>query len=138
MKFISRLGVNADVIKYLLVGMSVFIFYSSLLYLSIDLMQIYYPIGFSISYLLAITAHFTLNKKFTFDGVGFGSVKAQFTKYVCLMAINYFVSICTLTFAVERLFFSVFAGVAMGIVLTTSIGFFASKYWIFRGKVLIK
>lgn len=125
------IGLNGDAFRYLLVGAVVFLIYFVLLFLLIDVMRVYYPIGVSVSYVLAVSVQLTLNKVFTFDG-GVGSTKSQLIKYLCLLVINYLATISVVAFVVERMFFSAYTGAAIGVVTTILIGYFASKFWIFR------
>jgi len=130
LKFLSIF--NFDLITYLVVGAIVFIFYFIVLFITIDKLKIYYPIGVSLSYFMSVLAHFFFNRTFTFRGGGLGSFKSQLIKYIFLVVANYFISITIVAFVVEKLFYSPYTGATVGIAVTTITGYFASKYWIFR------
>jgi len=121
------------VIKYVLVGGVVFVFYFSLIYLFVDIFDLYYQIGVSVSYFAAVALHFYLNKTFTF-GESQVSVRYQFVRYLCLLCINYVIMLCVVSYVSSYLKFSPYLGALIGIFTTTFVGFVMSKYWIFSKK----
>jgi putative flippase GtrA len=116
--------------RYLFVGLVVFVLYFSLINLFVDQLAISYSIGITIAYSISVTCHFFLNKKFTFTKSG-GAIRHQVLRYVAILFLNYGVTMCVVTLFVEHFHFSPYFAACVGIITTTAIGFFASKYWIF-------
>lgn len=126
-----RTAIGSQLARYLLVGLLVFWFYFFLLYVFIQLLGVYYPIGVTIAYALAACAHFLLNRTYTFKA-GRGLAHFQMAKFMVLLGINYGVTLAVVSVAVERLGLSPYLGAIAGILATTLIGFVATKYWVFK------
>lgn len=129
----SSSQLKLDSFRYILVGGFVFFLYFSLIYLFVDHLEIYYPISISISYVIAVVSHFSLNKIFTFPDSDVGSWH-QVLRYMVVLCMNYGVTIGVVWLLVERFYQSPYLGACIGIVLTTATGFVASKYWVFAKK----
>jgi putative flippase GtrA len=126
-------SLRIDVFRYLFAGGVVFFLYFSLINLFVDRLSIRYPVGISISYVIAACVHFILNKKYTFGDSGV-DIQRQVLRHVVVLFFNYGVAIGVVTLLVERCNQSHYLAALIGIVSTTATGFFASKYWVFAKK----
>jgi dolichol-phosphate mannosyltransferase len=102
--------------------------------------HVYYLLATSVSVLLAICSNFVLNKYWTFRKGKSGNTATEYTKFLVVSVINYFLNIGITYFIVEHTGAGRFFGssvdyfakaVAIGIVLFSN--YFANKYWTFRG-----
>lgn len=57
--------VDLQLIKFLMVGSFVFVFYTFVLYILINVLEIYYPIGVTFAFCISVFTHFFLNRKFS-------------------------------------------------------------------------
>lgn len=126
-----RAELGSEFTRYLLVGLFVFCIYFSLLYAFIQLMGVYYPIGLTIAYIVAVSVHFLLNRTYTFNAV-LGTTRSQLVRFIVLLGINYGVTLAVVSLSVESLELSPYLGAIVGIVATTLTGFVATKYWVFK------
>lgn len=93
--------------------------------------HINYNIAVTVSYIIAVTFYFFANRNLTFKA-GSGMVRSQILKYICLLILNYVISIFIVNLLVKVLQTSPFLAVAFAIVSTTGVSFILSKYWIFK------
>ena len=102
--------------------------------------HVYYLYATAISVLMAICSNFALNKYWTFRKGKSGNTATEYTKFLVVSFINYFLNIGITYLIVEhtdasRIFGSsvdYFAkAVAIGLVLFSN--YFANKYWTFKG-----
>jgi putative flippase GtrA len=96
------------------------------------------------SYLVAVTAayfvstlfHFFANRHFTF-GAGSDSLRRQILRYSAMWLINYAITVLVVSFCVERVGLSPYVGVCISIAATVFLGYFLSRYWVFKSRELI-
>jgi len=130
MKSVGEGLARSDLSKYLLIGGAIFLLYFSLIHLLVDRLAVPYLIGISISYVIAVSIHFFLNRKFTFSD-STGAIRYQALRYIALLFMNYGVTVGVVALCVERLHQPPYLAAFVGIASTTLVGFVASKYWVF-------
>lgn len=102
--------------------------------------HVYYLWATAISVLLAICSNFVLNKYWTFRKGRSGKTASEYSKFLIVSVINYFLNIGITYFIVEHTGASWLFGsstdyfakaVAIGLVLFSN--YFGNKFWTFRG-----
>ena len=132
MGFLKKL-MNIEFLVYLVVGALAAVLYFGLFALTVEIFDIDYRVGISVAYLLAVSFHFLANRKFTFHNSD-DHVIHQWFRYLGILVINYLITLGVVSFFVSRLGFSSYFSIALSIVITVSVGFFASRFWIFHNK----
>jgi len=123
-----------SVISFLTVGGLTAILYFSLFSFFFEFMTWAYPKAISISYIFALLFHFNANRYFTFKGHGH-SVLPHAIKYLCMIGLNYVVTLGITYIVVENMHLSPYFGLVISIAVTMNIGYFLSRYWIYRKPV---
>jgi len=118
--------INSEFFSYLVV-------YFGFLALSVEVFTLDYRLGVSIAYVLAVSFHFLANRKFTFRIVD-DRVIHQWMRYLGVLIINYLIMLSIVSFFVDKLGISTYFSAAISIVVTVSVGYLASKFWVFRNK----
>jgi dolichol-phosphate mannosyltransferase len=102
--------------------------------------HLYYLLSTAISVLLAICSNFVLNKYWTFRKGKSGNAASEYTKYLVVSIVNYFLNVGITYFIVEhtdarRLVGSEadYFAKAVAIALVLFSNYFANKYWTFKG-----
>ncbi len=122
-----------QIFLFLGVGGATAVLYAALLFLFIDAFHWPYLVGVSLAYAISISFHFYFNREIAFKKSD-AKVVSQVIKYVVVAGVNYFLTVLVVWFVVERFFFSVYLGIALSLVMTTLLGFFLFKHWVFREK----
>jgi putative flippase GtrA len=121
-------------IRFALVGSSgVFVnlgVYSGCLYL----LNVYYLIAASISFVTAMSSNFLLNLRWTFKThrQGFKAIGDQYLKYVLVTLVSYVINIAVLWLLVDFWHWHKVLAQLGAIFLTTSTNFLGSKLWAFK------
>ena len=123
--------IDPQLVRFLIVGLLVFLFYSGLLYFFLNVLGIHYFLGFSLAYFIAVSTHFVLTRLYTFQ-IKSGDLNKEISKYLLVLIINYSINMGVIFFMVHFLMTSSFFGAVFGIICTTLTGFFFSKLWIFK------
>jgi putative flippase GtrA len=126
-------GITPELLSYLIVGGLTAIVYFGFFALSIDIFNLDYRIGMSIAYFLAVSFHFLANRKFTFRADN-DRLFHQSIRYLCVLLINYLFTLGAMFLLVDGLGFSTYLSAALSVLVTVGIGYFASKFWVFRNK----
>lgn len=117
-------------IRFLLVGG--FTAFIQLISLGVALnwlrMDYYFAAG--LSYILAVCFHYLANRYYTFRMVGNPNIK-ELARYLMFVFINFIVTMWVTVFSVEKLHVGPYMGTVFSIMVTVSITFIASRYWIF-------
>jgi len=117
----------------LVVGGLTALIYFGFLALSVEVFTLDYRLGVSIAYVLAVSFHFLANRKFTFRIVD-DRVIHQWMRYLGVLIVNYLIMLSIVSFFVDKLGISTYFSAAISIVVTVSVGYLASKFWVFRNK----
>jgi len=125
--------INSEFFSYLVVGGLTALIYFGFLALSVEVFTLDYRLGVSIAYVLAVSFHFLANRKFTFRIVD-DRVIHQWMRYLGVLIINYLIMLSIVSFFVDKLGISTYFSAAISIVVTVSVGYLASKFWVFRNK----
>lgn len=125
-KFLHR-----EFLTYLFVGGVTFLFYMAFIALAVEILHLDYRVGVSVAYLFAVIFHFFANRTLTFRATNHRLVD-QSIRYIGILMLNYLITLLAVSFCVERLNFSPYLSAAFAIVLTVGVGYFASKFWVFR------
>ena len=124
---------SPEFLTYLAVGGVTALIYFGFIALSVEVFFLDYRVGVSIAYVLAVSFHFLANRKFTFRVAG-NRLIHQSIRYLGVLLLNYFITLSVVSFFVGRLGFSTYLSAALSIMITVSVGYFASKFWVFHNK----
>ena len=130
MNLIEKL-LNREFLIYLYVGGVTFISYMAFIALAVEILNSDYRVGVSVAYLFAVTFHFFANRTVTFRAANYRLVD-QSIRYIAILILNYLITLMAVSFCVGSLGFSPYIGAVFAIVLTVGVGYFASKFWVFR------
>lgn len=136
MRLIRKI-MNPEFLTYLVVGGLTALIYFGFIALSIEVFELDYRIGVSIAYVLAVSFHFVANRKFTFRVVD-NRIIHQSIRYLGVLLINYLITIGVVSFFVDRVGISTYLSAAISIVVTVGVGYFASKFWVFRNREFLR
>lgn len=115
--------------KFLLVGITTALIYFSALWVALNIFSFPEWICISIGFLLSTTFQFLANKFFTFENSP-NFYLAQVAKYFVVLTINYLLTMITVGFFSKSV--GPYMSVCFALVLTTSVGFLLSRFWVFR------
>lgn len=115
------------------VGIATAVIYFFIIWVTFDNFGIGYIISISLAYAVSTCFHFLANRHFTFDAK-FGRRDIQLLRYMVLWVINYMVTLFVVNRCVEYFGFSIYLGVCSSVLVTTFIGYFLSRYWVFKIK----
>jgi putative flippase GtrA len=96
-----------------------------------QLLHIDYRIAVTISYLTAISFHFLMNRKVTFQAAR-GNLIPHVMKYAVMAFINYIITILIVEFSVKLLSLSPYLGVLIAVGVTVVTGYLMMKLWVFQ------
>lgn len=96
-----------------------------------DLINLNYQIAVSIAYILAVVVHYLANRKFTFKNKDQDYLK-QISKYLIMIAINYFITLEIVKCVVEVFHLSPYLGIIASIGGTVITGYILSRFWVFK------
>lgn len=129
--------ISQEFLTYLVVGGLTALVYFGFMALSIEVFELNYRVGVTVAYVLAVSFHFIANRKFTFRVVD-NRLMYQSIRYLGVLMINYLITLGMVSFFVDRLGGSTYLGAALSIAVTVSVGYFASKFWVFRNGELLR
>ncbi len=116
---------------FLTVGSATALLYFSLLALLLDGLKFDYRICVSAAYGCAVVFHFTMNRRITFRSVEERAFP-QAGRYAIMALTSYLITLAIVSYVVETLRLSPYAGVLVALVVTTVFGYCVSKMWVFR------
>lgn len=119
-----------SVVCFLSVGALTAVIYFSLFALCWDVLQINYKAAVTVAYLTSVVFQFLSNRNLTFKSNG--HIAGQSIKFIVLLCINYIITIAIVTGVVSQLKLSPYVGVLASVMVTVFIGFFLSKYWVYK------
>ena len=120
-----------EFLTYLVVGGLTFLLYFGFIAMSVELTHLDYRVGVTIAYVFAVSFHFFANRRFTFRAVD-GRVIHQSVRYIGVLLVNYLITMGVVSLCVSWLGLSPYLGAAASIVVTIGVGYFSSKFWVFR------
>lgn len=129
--------INQELLTYLFIGGLTALVYFGFMSLSIEVFELDYRVGVTVAYVLAVSFHFFANRKFTFRVVN-NQVMHQSIRYLGVLVVNYLITLAVVSFFVDMLGVSTYLSAALSIVVTVSIGYVASKFWVFRNKEFLR
>ena len=124
---------NREFSIYLFVGGVTFLIYMAFITLAVEIFNSDYRVGVSVAYLFAVTFHFFANRTFTFRATNYRLID-QSIRYVVILILNYLITLMVVTFCVATIGLSPYLSAVFAIVLTVGMGYFASKFWVFRDR----
>lgn len=92
-----------------------------------------YILAVSAAYFLSTLFHYLANRYFTFSAQACRH-SWQLVRYMVLWIVNYLITILVVGISVERFGFSAYLGVCAAVVVTVFVGYFLSRYWVFKIK----
>lgn len=91
----------------------------------------HYLVAISYTYVITSSIQFFANRKLTFKCVS-GNIYFQILKYLCMLGINYLITLFLMRYLVSHLDLSPYASLCLVIVCTATTGFLLFKFWIFK------
>ncbi len=119
-----------ELAMFLLVGGAIAVWYGAWIAVLHHGLKLSYPAAVSVSYVVAVTSHFFVNKALTFKTRA-GQTAQQLRRYIVFLIAHYSFTLAVVTFGVEVMAWPVMLASAAAIVLATGFGFVANKYWVF-------
>jgi len=123
--------IHQEFLTYLAVGGLTAFIYFGFFALNVEVLELSYRVSMSIAYVFAVGFHFFANRKFTFSTVD-GQLTHQWLRYLVFLLINYLITLGVMSFFVEQLGFSTYLSAVLSVVVTVGVGYFVSKFWVFR------
>jgi putative flippase GtrA len=118
-------------LKFGLVGTITAVLYFLVMWLASSKAGFGYIFAVSSAYCISTLFHYLANRHFTFSAQS-GAQKSQITKYMVMWVINYLITIVVVSICVERIGISAYWGVCAAVVVTVFVGYFLSRYWVFK------
>jgi len=118
-------------IWFISVGIIVLILYYTIFKILNAVLMLDYKLAISISYVVAVTCHFLMNKTFTFRRNNV-NLDRQVIRYIVTCAINYLITIIVVELTVKRLLFPADFGLIASIFITVLSGYLLTRFWVFR------
>jgi putative flippase GtrA len=116
--------------KYSCIGLLNTGLYSVILWVLLQKEHINIEFATIIALFFSMVFQFTMNKKFTFNSNVFS--KFEILKYICLVVINYMISIGCLKILINFYQLEIELALLMNIVILTITGYLMSNYWVFK------
>jgi len=116
-------------IKYGLVGGFNFIFTAFIYWLFLRVLDVIYPISFSVSWLSGVILTFFINVRWVFQTEELNNLKKNFFKYLIVYLCSYFVNLLLLKAGVTMFNFDPFWYQFVIIPIIVLINFTGIKYW---------
>jgi len=118
-------------IKFGLVGVITAAIYFFVMWFANSILNFRYIFSVSAAYFVSTLFHYLANRYFTFSAQT-GQHRRQLARYVVLWIINYIITIIVVSICVEHLGLSAYLGVCAAVVVTVFVGYFLSRYWVFK------
>ncbi len=125
-----------ELLTYCSVGCVTALIYFGLIFLSIQIFNLNNFVGISIAYFFAVCFHFLANRFFTFNSTG-GCLLIQWVRYLGLLMLNFVIMIIITKLLISEYEFSTYVSSVLSIFFTVIIGYFVSKFWVFKGRELM-
>ncbi len=129
--------INSEFLIYLGIGGLTALVYFVFIALSIEILDFGYRVSVSVAYVLAVSFHFLANRRFTFRVVDNRFIH-QWIRYFGVLVINYLITLAVVSFCVDRLGVSTYLSASLAIVVTVGVGYFATKFWVFRNRDILR
>lgn len=128
---IKLLKHGAQITKYLTVGGLTAAIYFSILFITFDFLDLSKNLSVTTSYFVSTAFHFAANKLFTFASHG-KNFAPQIARYLCVVFINYLITMLVVFIIVDLCGLSPYAGVAVAVAVTVALGYGMTKFWVFQ------
>jgi len=119
-------------IKYGFVGGLNFVFTALVYWLFLKVLDVSYPISFSISWLAGVILTFFINIRWVFQPSELNNFKRKFFKYIIVYLCSYIVNLALLKIGVDLFSFDPFWYQFALIPIVVIINFTGIKYWALR------
>jgi len=116
---------------FLSIGALTALLYFTLFTVIWQLLHIDYRIAVTFSYLMAVSFHFLMNRRVTFQATR-GNFIPHIMKYIVMAFINYLITILIVEFSVKLLLLSPYFGVVIAVGVTVVSGYLMLKFWVFQ------
>ena len=98
----------------------------------LETFNIEYRISSSVSYIIGVLFHFSMNKLITFNKRSMSGTGQQALKYLVLVLVNYMITLLLVVCSVETFHLTPYYGVAFSMGVTMITGYTISRFWIFK------
>jgi putative flippase GtrA len=119
---------------FLATGLATALLFFGLMALLLDGFDMGYRMAVTVAYACAIVFHFTINRHITFSSRD-EHILRQAVRYAMLALTSYLITLAVVSYMVEKLRFSPYAGALIALVVTTAFGYCISKAWVFRRRL---
>jgi len=113
------------------VGCATAIIYFSIFGLMFDILRIHPRISVSVAYFISVAFHFSANRLFVFQAHT-KTVYKDIFRYLCVLLLNYLITITVVEFVSNSLSLSPYFGVLASVGITVMTGFVLMKFWVFQ------
>jgi len=120
-------------IKFGVVGAITAAIYFFVMWFASSILNFGYIFAVSMAYFVSTLFHYLANRYFTFSAQA-GQHSWQLARYMVLCIINYITMFIVVSISVEHLGLSAYLGVCAAVVITVFVGYFLSRFWIFKIK----
>lgn len=121
---------SALIARFGFVGIITFALNYFLVWLLYGVAALDYRIAISIAYIVAVVAHFLLNRAFTYR-VQVSSILSQVSNYTGMLIFNYFITIIVTMCTVELYGLAPYWGVVFATIANAVSSFIVMKYFVF-------
>lgn len=117
-------------IRFCAVGASSAVVYSGSVLLLLDVLRLDYRLAISLAYILGVSAHFVMSRRFTFAAHE-QELGGQLGRYLVLLALNYGLTLGVAVASVDFLGLSHHAASALSLFIPMLFTYFVLKRWVF-------
>lgn len=122
---------NKKILLFLFFGGWTCLIYYLILWVCFSLLLLNYQLSIAISYFLAISFHFLLNRNVTFNAVK-ERHKNQIFRYILMAIFNYLIQLLVVIFLYEISGVNFYMSTIFAIVVTTLFGYILMNFWVFK------
>ncbi len=122
---------SIKILKYLVVGGITFFLYYLFIWLFFNYLEYSYLTAISLSYFIAVSIHFLLNRNLTFNA-NKSDVKLHLIKYSFITLFNYSIQFSIIYVGYNLLSVNLYISCFIGIIVTIISGYFLMDIWVFK------
>ena len=132
MNIINRLK-TLTLFRFLLIGGFTAVLYYSCIFFFDYFIGLGYFWAITLAYVISTVFHFAANKYFTFNSSSNINL-SQIFRYLVIWLLNYSITLVVVKSSLYFYCLSPYIGVFLSLFITTAVGFFASRHWVFNEK----
>ncbi|MGH8557619.1 MAG: GtrA family protein [Methylococcales bacterium] len=138
MRIIAYVTVHRwQILRFCIVGVVTFVLNFFLIWLFYGKAEWDYRVAVSCAYVVTVSAHFLLNRSFTYGHRG-GSVTFDSARYLFVLFVNYLITLGITSATVEAFGLSPYHGVIFSVMVTAFSSFLLLKHFVFVYRSIAK